>query len=67
MVSQFGSLGFGEDDGRGVGEPLNETEYVSPYTVQDLDHLDHLDPNIMVRSENWRVGDLTLIAKSLNF
>lgn len=35
--SVLGSLGFGEDDGRGVGEPLNETEYVSPYTVQDLD------------------------------
>ena len=77
-LRSFGSLGFGEDDGRGVGEPLNETEYVSPYTVQDLDlfgwfgspnvteigWMGHWTSSYWIIWRPWRT--LTLIAKSLN-
>ena len=36
-----------EDDGRGVGEPLNETEYVNPY-VNGYERGQHYGPGLII-------------------
>ncbi|CAE7198223.1 unnamed protein product [Symbiodinium natans] len=40
-----------KDDGRGVGEPLNETEFVTPYLGNDQGR--HYGPGLVVRGQHW--------------
>eukprot|EP00932_Pfiesteria_piscicida_P000367 SRR837773.10358.p1 GENE.SRR837773.10358~~SRR837773.10358.p1 ORF type:complete len:789 (-),score=310.03 SRR837773.10358:64-2187(-) len=39
-----------EDDGRGVGEPLNETEYVTPYVGDNQGQ--HYGPGLVIRGKH---------------
>ncbi|CAE7688933.1 unnamed protein product [Symbiodinium pilosum] len=40
-----------KDDARGVGEPLNETQYVTPYLGSDQGR--HYGPGLVVRGQHW--------------
>jgi lysosomal alpha-mannosidase len=38
-----------KDDGRGVGEPLDETEFTTPYTNEYKNHGEHLGAGLVIR------------------
>eukprot|EP00438_Fugacium_kawagutii_P014619 Skav210590 [mRNA] locus=scaffold3272:261960:281327:+ [translate_table: standard] len=52
-----------QDDGRGVGEPLNETQFVTSYV--DAEPGQHYGPGLVVRGQHWlHLGSPQTAAKS---